>query len=216
MHGIALCVALLAPFQGTTSEYTFKHVRATHFLRSGTLEALSPGIQISKSLDSPPLTGSWVYLDEKRNRLVFYSRDDSAAHLPTLMADFDVKPMELQMTVGLERPEWGLGLTGTINTPNNQAAIFGSKQLGASFEIRPRMNNDGTVTIQIMMTTLPELEKSHCMIRLDSFGTVKLQILNGQAAFIKGPKSRSGEKIMTPPTSKAWNPFKLELTVLHK
>ncbi len=217
MYGIALCVALLAPLQGTTSEYTFKHSKAALLIKNRwktVFEPLVPGIQLATSLENPPPTGPWVFLDEKRNRLVFGSRDDSAEHMPRYMAEFDVKPWEIRLVIGLSRQDLGLKLSGTIQTASNQTVTFGTSELGAMFEFRPRMSNDGTVLIQIMMTTVPEGVKSSCYAQVDSFGTITLQILGGKAAFIKGPKSRSGEKILTAPTGDAWKPFKIDIAAI--
>ena len=215
MHAIALCIAMLTFAQDVRTEYTFKNVSAALFLKQQWrgLETLIPGIQLAKSLQNPPPTGPWVYLDEKKNKLVFGSRDDAAEAMPMYMAQFDVRQRQVKLSVLVSRPDWKLETSGNLLIANNETVTFGAESFGALFQIRPRGNNDGSLSVLVTMVTVPDKERSTCVARISYKGTM-LQVLDGRAFLVKEGKLEFFEKISTPPTGERWKPFRLEIRAL--
>lgn len=217
MIAIALALSLVsgAPEQGEVHEYVFKNAKAAWFLKTQWqgLDSMMPGIQRAASKTSPPPTGPWVYLDEKRNALVFGSRDDASSWVAKMMAEFDVKPKEVRLTVLVSRPEWGLQAKASITTPNNQPATFGSELMGATVDFRPRLNNDGTVSVIVTLVSFPEKEKATSMVRIDYRGT-KFQILDGKASLVKEKALLEREAVVSPPSGSAWKPYRIEVSAV--
>lgn len=212
MSALIACAILLPFAQGTVTEYTFRNIRAEAFLKRQwkILESLSPGIQLASSLENPPPTGVWVYLDAKKNKLLFGSRDDTAEWMPKYMPEFDVKPMRVQLDVVFDRPQWQAELMCTLKVPNGEVVSLRPQSHEAEIELRPRIRNDGSVSVQITIVTDAGKGRSACVVQLANQGAW-FQISDGKAAFLKEGKLLPIEKITNPPIGERWRPFKIEV-----
>lgn len=146
---LVLGLALAPRSPDTTAEYTFKNIRAAYFAaaRWDTLAELVPGIRRSPSGAAPVGAASWIWVDEKLNRFVIGSKDDSAPMIAQYLQEFDVAPKPVRLTVRLARTDWGVEARSTIDTVNNAETTFSSEQSDLGVVLRPRINNDGTVTL---------------------------------------------------------------------
>jgi hypothetical protein len=117
------------------------------------------------------------------------------------------------LTVLVSRPEWGLQSKASITTPSNQPTTFGSEYMGATVDFRPRMLNDGTISISVTLVTLPDKQKATCMARLDYRGTM-LQIVDGKASLVKEKALLEKEAVSTPPTGDLWKPYRIEVSAV--
>ena len=173
---VALGLTIGFRAQGTTAEYVFQNIKAAYFAvrEWETLDRLVPGIVKSSSAAAPTGAQKWIWIDEKRNRFVIGSKDDTATMVAQYLKEFDVAPKPVRLTVRLARTDWGLETRSTIDTVNGSTARFGSDEMRVSVSVKSRINNDGTITLFLS----PELEgakKWQTVSRIQSGGRIVWQ-----------------------------------------
>lgn len=196
------------------AEYQFKNAKAAYFLHTQwqTLKVLYPNIQIATDREHPPQTGSWVYVDQKRNALVFGSRDDSAKDMASILAQFDIAARKVRLGLAIERVDWGLENHATIEASNNESILFGTENLGATLTVRPRINPDASITVYIVLHDQQGVNTMSCVGRLNPLGNGTLEISGGKAALLKEAPPIQGEGFTTLPTGPGWNPFVIRIS----
>lgn len=92
-------------------------------------------------------SGYWIYFDVPGNKVVLGRDNGSVSDLAQFIRQFDVVPKRIRLETTFERKDIGLKMTGTLETDSGDSVSFGSPESKSFVSIKPRVNDDGTVTL---------------------------------------------------------------------
>lgn len=203
-----VCAGLLAfAGQGDRVEIKFKsNLARFKTLQWESIVGANSGLQVAETAAGLP-TGTWVFFDIARNTLIIGSREGQAKDIAQFIEQFDYVPKRVQFTFAFTQPGKGFEMKGTLTPLNNQPLEIGSPECDGTLSIRPRINDDGTVTLNV---TLKVGDRSdQCSVRVNSGDALRIQ--DGKMGM--GPelkKAMPTSAIFGPKTS-FWQPYGIEV-----
>lgn len=208
MTATSIALLLFLPPQQPVLDYQFKHVKVARVVatRWRDLQIFFPGLQLAKSVQGEP-TGTWVFVDVARNRVVIGSRDETGAEVLKALKEVDVAPIPVRLTALIARPDEGLELRSTLDSHGGRTCYFGAEDVGATLTITSRLRADGLVTVIVGLKVGDEGATAIATVK----PTTRIDFSRGKAALVPLKNLEARERIVNPPVGDIWKPYVIQL-----
>lgn len=127
------------PFRSSVARFKTKHWNSIAKLGAMKVADTPAGIA----------NADWIYFDLPGNKVILGGEKDSLANLVEFIKQFDVVPKRLRLETTFERKDLGFKMNGVLETDNNETVTMGSQESNSFVSIKPRLNDDGTLTLSV-------------------------------------------------------------------
>jgi len=132
------------------------HENVVHFMRAGWPNLVTApdgkGTRRPPLLNEQTMTGVTVKADVVHNRLVLDGPEDKLSVIQQTVAFFDVVPRKINISVDCASAYEGLSFASQATIDNQTTWQSNWDELKEVADVRPRINEDGTVTIYLQVT----------------------------------------------------------------
>ncbi|MEQ1936495.1 MAG: hypothetical protein ABL962_21810, partial [Fimbriimonadaceae bacterium] len=153
---ILACVALQTP-QVQESSYTLRNMTLAYFMHKNPMQIGGqnfPNITfIEKAEDRPTGFEAWLLPDKSNNTLRIFGSSQQVKQIPQYLEMFDIKPKAIKISIAARHLEFDLMTSYDVTTLNNRPFGVSEAEIGLDFTLRPRVNDDGSVSFLFTMKT---------------------------------------------------------------
>lgn len=158
LSSILACIAIQSALVQESS-YTFKNMKLAYFMHKNPMQIGGEGFPkftfIEKPDDRPAGFDAWLLPDKATNSIRTFGSSQIVKEVPQYLEMFDIKAKEIRVSIALRHLEFDLETKYEVTSLNNAWVGISAEEIGVEFKLRPRINDDGSVSVLIHWTESP-------------------------------------------------------------